>query len=477
MSKAIPDAIVAAFGQLVRQGHEGPLLVSPGQEPIRVGEIDALARAAERALAGLRSIETPMGLVAPNGPGFLAGFLALRRQGAITLLLDAQAPPSELRRVAATLGAGALLVCSEAWPHGPAAFTCEALTPMVAPGYPAGTTVVKVTSGSTGEPRGVAVSSEALIADDAALATTMGLVPAERIVAALPMSHSYGFSSVVLPALVRGSTLVLPAPTGPLSALAAAHEAGATFFPTVPAYLQALLKISRPPAWPSTLRRVVSAGAPLSPDTAVSFRKTYGLPVHTFYGASECGGICYDREGGAGERGSVGPPVDGVRVTLDSSGRKGEGVVSVASPAVALGYHDRSETRLFGGRFETSDVAGWAGSELRLLRRIGSVINVRGRNVDPSEIERVVSTLPGVLEVVAIGVPDPGAGEHLLRVVIACGTRPLAYADVLAHCRAQLPDHKVPRSIFVVAEIPRTARGKVDRKALLVRDSENRLDG
>jgi long-chain acyl-CoA synthetase len=321
----------------------------------------------------------------------------------------------------------------------------------------------------------VPVSSEALAADEAALFATMALLPDERIVAAIPMSHSYGFSSGVLPALVRGSMLVVPAPRGPLSALAAAEDAQASFFPTVPAYLQALLKMSRPPSWPRSLRLVISAGARLAPETAASFRKTYGRSVHSFYGASESGGICYDRAGDAAERGTVGTPVEGVRLSLDPLGQTGEGVVSVSSPALGLGYYSRGAATLFEGRFQTSDVASWAGSELRILRRIDSVINIKGRKVDPSEIERVVSTLAGVDEVIALGVPDLRAGDHMLRVVIACRARPMAYADVLAHCRTHLPDHKVPRSIIVVPEIPRTTRGKVDRSALLTR-SEDRLD-
>ncbi len=197
--------------------------------------------------------------------------------------------------------------------------------------------------------------------------------------------------------------------------------------------------------------------------------------MHGFYGASECGGICYDRFGDAAERGTVGAPVEGVRVSLDPLAQAGEGVVSVVSPALALGYYTRDATRLFDGRFQTNDVASWTGSELRILRRMDSVINIRGRKVDPSEIERVVSTLAGVEEVIALGVPDLRAGDQMLRVVIACRARPMAYADVLAHCRTHLPDHKVPRSIIVVPEIPRTTRGKVDRLALLTR-AEERLD-
>ena len=84
------------------------------------------------------------------------------------------------------------------------------------------------------------------------------------------------------------------------AAAAPPRVAAATVFPSAPAYLQALLKLSQPPSWPASVRLVISASAPLPPDVAAQFRARFGLPVHVFYGASECGGICYDREGRRG---------------------------------------------------------------------------------------------------------------------------------------------------------------------------------
>ena len=107
-------------------------------------------------------------------------------------------------------------------------------------------------------------AADHLLADEAALRKAMGLTDEDRLLGAIPLSHSYGFTTLVLSALVRGSTLVIPAERGPFSSLAAARELGATVFPTVPAYIQALLNLSPPPAWPSSIRLVISAGAFLS---------------------------------------------------------------------------------------------------------------------------------------------------------------------------------------------------------------------
>jgi len=303
----------------------------------------------------------------------------------------------------------------------------------------------------------------------------MGLRADDRLLAAIPLSHSYGLSSLVLPALLRGTPLVLPEENGLLAPFAAAETAWATVFPTVPAYIEALLNLSHPPAWPPSLRLVITAGAPLQPATARRFRATFGLPVHVFYGASECGGICYDREGSAGERGTVGTPVAGVEVELvpcgeedaAGAGRRG-GRVAVRSPAIARGYVPGADPRLADGRFVTSDFASWSeGGELVLSGRLDDLINVKGKKVDPREVETVLAQLPGVDEVAVVGLPVPERGAEVVRAVIACRPGQLTLEQVAGWCRGHLAAHKVPRSVILVPALPRTARGKLDRPALL----------
>jgi long-chain acyl-CoA synthetase len=246
--------------------------------------------------------------------------------------------------------------------------------------------------------------------------------------------------------------------------LLTAERTGATFFPTVPAYLDALARMGEPPPRPDSLRLVITAGAPLAAATSARFREAFGLPVHVFYGSSECGGICYDREGTAAERGTVGEPVDGVRIALEPVGDPGdgEGVVTVLSPAVAAGYVPEPDARLSGGRFQAGDLAVWDGGELRLRGRVDGLINVKGKKVRPAEIEAVLQRLPGVEEAIALGVPSPDRASDLLRAVVACPTGSLTYEEVVTWCRRHLPDHKVPRSVVLVSAIPRTSRGKVD---------------
>ena len=238
----------------------------------------------------------------------------------------------------------------------------------------------------------------------------------------------------------------------------------------MPAYIQALLRLSPPPDWPASIRLVISAGALLPRATAAQFRQTYGQPVHVFYGFSECGGICYDREGGAAERGTVGTPVNGVRLSVRPVEQiaAAEGLVVVESPGVGDTYLPESDDRLSAGRFETSDVAAWRGEEVVLLRRLDCVINVRGREVDPSEVEiGVVRDSKASRKVVVLGVPSPDGRDVFIRAVVACPSGRPSFRELTTWCRQSLADHKVPRSIVFVDAMPRTPRGKIDRSALL----------
>ncbi|HEX6203729.1 MAG TPA: class I adenylate-forming enzyme family protein [Thermoanaerobaculia bacterium] len=475
------DPLLQAFAARLAEAPTAPLVVAPHRTASRQ-DVDAAARAAGRALAAPIGGGAPaaagetVALQAANGVAFLAGLLALRRAGCAVLLLDPRTPALERARLAGELGARAALVAGDAWAAGEADWR---LVPTGVPGAPppAGTAIVKLTSGSTGAARGVALGVETLLADDEALAATMGLRADDRLLAAIPLSHSYGLSSLAVPALVRGLPLVLPERDGPFGPLAAAEAAEATVFPTVPAWLGGLVRLAEPPPLPPSIRLVLAAGAPLAAETSARFRERHGRPVHVFYGASECGGICYDRPGGAAERGTVGEPVAGVTIELlgacggggCGAAEGGEGRVAVRSPAVAAGYLGsggrEDGERLAGGRYLTDDLAAWRGGELALVGRLNDLINVKGKKVNPREVEQVLAGHAAIEEVVVTAAAGE-AREPVVRAVIACRPGSLSPEEVVRWCRQRLAEHKVPRSVLLVDELPHTGRGKLDRSAL-----------
>jgi len=461
------DPIAGAFAGLLAREPEAVCTRGEERTATRL-DVDALASVVTARLkrAGLAPRST-VALAAPNGPGFLGGLLGCLRAGHPVLLLDDEVARREGPQAASSLGATAILSCA-AWPAPRAPYVLRPLRDAAPRPLPAGTSVLKLTSGSTGRPRAAAFTSDALLADCTQLARTMLIPPADRLLATVPMSFSYGLGSLALPALVMGNELVLADALNPVATLGSAERGRATVFPTVPVFLQTLLRLAIR-SLPPMLRLVISAGAPLSTAVARGFRARFGRPVHTFYGSSECGGISYDRTGNAAERGTVGTPIEGVEIDIAT-----DGTLAVRSAAVASGYvPDDEGEALRGGRFRTADCAALESTtgELRLLGRRSDVVNVGGRKVHPCEIENVIAQLQGVEDVAVFGETlEDRATEVCHAVVVASPTAGIGVRAVREHCARLLAAHKVPKLVSLVDEIPRTERGKLDRARLRGRD-------
>jgi long-chain acyl-CoA synthetase len=458
-----PNLLLERFCERCRTRPDVPIVVSPARRT-SPAEMAAAAEAWRSGFAARGLVAGDIAAIAARGATFLAAWLGALARGLAPILIDAATPLEEVRRIASTLGARALVA------HGAAladlgAFDAAVVEGLGTEGGPTldGASAIKLTSGSTGAPRGIVVSDRALLADDEQLTAAMDLWSAHRFLAAIPLSHSYGLSSLAVPALTREVSLVVPDDPGPFQPLIAAERLGAEFLPTVPAWLGAMNRVSDTPAWPATVRRVISAGAPLAPDVATTFRRRYGLPAHVFYGSSETGGISYDTVGDAAERGTVGTAIPGVEIEIDAETAR----VAVRSPAVASGYWPDADARLAEGRFLTSDLGRLDGGELRLLGRVDDWILVRGKNVNPREVEDVLRAFPGIDDVAVFGSSAADNPEPVVRAVVATRSATPPRADaLLAWCRTRLAEYKVPRGVAVVAELPRTERGKLDRGAL-----------
>jgi acyl-CoA synthetase (AMP-forming)/AMP-acid ligase II len=349
---------------------------------------------------------------------------------------------------------------------------------------PPGTVLVRTTSGSTGRPRGVALSAEQILSDARNIAGSLRLSDSLTSLAAIPMSHAFGFSTLLTPMLFLGIPMVLleqPVPELFRKALGR-HES--FFFPGIPLLFDLLLGSSLSTRFLERLKIAVSAGARLSPSTALLFRERTGIPLRNFYGTSECGAIACDRTAaGLGLPECVGTPLKGVRLSLRRDARRssrphpadGErGRIRVEGESVALGYVGAgARPRLFHGWFATGDLGRWGSpGALFLEGRLDRMINVGGRKVFPEEVERAILEAPGVREAVVLGISDPLRGEVVAAVVAGAAT--LRESTLMDFCRARLAAPRLPRRILILGELPRTARGKLDAarlRALLGGDS------
>src|SRR5213080_3033072 len=175
--------------------------------------------------------------------------------------------------------------------------------------------LLKLTSGTTAAPRAVRFRAHQLLADCNQICETMGISDGDLNFGVIPISHSYGFSNLLTPLIVRGVPMVVSRDRTPRAVLADLARTDATVFPGTPIFYQAFCDMHDVPAL-RQLRLCISAGAPLSGTVAKKFFDKFKLLIHSFYGASECGGICYDSDGTAFEDGVVGEPLTNVDVRI-----------------------------------------------------------------------------------------------------------------------------------------------------------------
>jgi acyl-coenzyme A synthetase/AMP-(fatty) acid ligase len=365
----------------------------------------------------------------PNGPEWLALFLAIQSRGLAAMPLDGGLPQEGCLELAGRLKAAAVFA-GDTWHvlDRAAARTRAAC--------------VKVTSGSGAAPKAIACRAEHLLADGRHVASTMGIRPGDRNLAAIPLGHSYGLGNLVMPLVLQGTALVTAAGYLPRQLVDWIGRYRVTIFPGVPALFRVLAAL---PAGCATagLRTVISAGAMLPSETARSFYERFGVKIHNFYGSSETGGISYDRTGAASLAGrSVGKPLRGVQVTVRG------GRIIVAGGAVAVS----------GGSWRLPDRGEWnREGELVLLGRGGPGANIGGRKVHPLEIERALRGLAGVSDV-HVWLEHDG-GRDLLAAAVETK---LARAKIEHALAEKLPAWKIPKRWVIAAELPRTARGKLD---------------
>ncbi|PYL33866.1 MAG: hypothetical protein DMF35_05745 [Verrucomicrobia bacterium] len=328
--------------------------------------------------------------------------------------------------------------------------------------------LLKLTSGTTAAPRAIRFGSEQLLADCEQICDTMGVSDVDLNFGVIPISHSYGFSNLLTPLIARGVPLVVSQDRTPRAVLADIAKTDATVFPGMPLFYQAFCEMKNIPPLPK-LRVCISAGAPLPIATAKKFRDKFALPIHSFYGASECGGICYDREAKNEIEGFVGSPMKDVDLEMIEPGAE-TSQVRVRSAAVGDGYFpDVDEEKLGNGVFVPDDLLARHGSGFKIVGRISDVINVAGKKVNPAEIEERLLHFPGVRQAVAFGRPA-GAGlrnEEVAACVVA--NVDLRENELMEFCRTALSAWQVPKRIFIVESIPTTERGKVSRRELAKR--------
>jgi long-chain acyl-CoA synthetase len=491
----------------------------------------------ERAAAGLRArgvrAGDPVAIVLPNCPQHIVAFYAVLRLGAVVVEHNPLYTPRELRKQFEDHGATHAIVWSKVvktvqdfpadlrvrtlvsidvtkampfatraalrLPIAKARESRAALhervsgtipwedllrTDPLPASHPAPSTddlaIIQYTSGTTGTPKGAALTHRNLLANAAqAQAWVPQIVRGHGCVvyAVLPMFHAYGLTLCLTFAMSMGARLVLFPRFDPDMVLAVTKKHPATFLPLVPPIAERLLAAAQEKGVSIAGTEVAISGAMALPhDLVVPFEAASGGYLVEGYGLSECSPVLMANPV-ADNRvpGTVGLPLPGTECRVVDpdeptrdvpSGERGE--LLVRGPQVFAGYYgkpEETEEVFVDGWFRTGDIvtiddAGF----VRIVDRIKELIITGGFNVAPTEVENVLRQHPRVADVSVVGVPSAHSGEEVVAAVVTDGDGDVDVEAIRTFARGILTPYKVPRRIYLVDELPKSLIGKVLRR-------------
>lgn len=415
-------------------------------------------------------------LMGPHCPRFVAWICAGLYAGVRVLCVHPRSTEAEIRALARQTSAGAMIA-----PRGALLSNATSLRQVEFNSAPCssshaapllGGAILLQSSGSTDVPRIVLRESDALDADAANVAHAVGLTPDDRILTAVPLSHSYGIDFLLASILAGASLHIMEEFDAP--AFAAHLGNHATVLPGVPFMFEAAARIA-PALKPARLRLAFSAGAPIASRVRKDFRRAWSVKVGDLYGASELGSVTLNDPASAlFAAGSVGVPMQGVDIRIldpiDPSRRLRageEGHVAVYAPSMFTGYIG-AEAPIFDGHFLTGDLGRIDDrGRLYITGRLRLLIESGGFKVNPLEVEAVLSSHPGVAECIVVALP---VSDTVMRLRALYIPRPSIAApdasELRRFLRERLAPHKVPRVFESVVSLPRSVCGKLQRHSV-----------
>lgn len=363
-------------------------------------------------------------------------------RGDAILPLDPAAPAAELRRLLARLrpthldeGDGPVPASRSEW--GGAGVPA-----------PAGTAAIVVTSGTTGEPKGVELTRAGMEVMGRGYSDGLGVGPGDRWLACLPLHHVASLG-VLARAYVTGVPWTVHDGFDLERVAHAPRADGATIVSVVPTALRRLLGSGAPLR---EYRRVIVGGAPCPPALRARAEDA-GAVVVDAYGMSETWG---------------GWALDGIPIAGAQARVADDGELLVRGAMVMRGYRlDPAQTASVldsDGWLHTGDVGTYDGGVVRVVDRKKDLVITGGVNVSPTEVEAVLAQHPAVDDVCVVGLPDDEWGERVVAYVVA--DAPPRVEDLRAFARDRLSAPKLPREVRVVTEIPRSPSGKPLRRLL-----------
>jgi long-chain acyl-CoA synthetase len=337
--------------------------------------------------------------------------------------------------------------------------------------------VILYTSGTTGAPKGVALSHANLESNARSAASLSELPREEWAVAVLPLSHSYGLT-VMNAGAILGSRAVLLRWFNPEGALDAIQRFRAVSMAGVPTMYLYLLHYPEADRFDTSSMRMWGSGAaPLPVEIVAPFERKFGGKLMEGYGLSEASPVVSaHRLSGVRKLGSVGQAIPGVTISIrgdegDRALAPGEiGEICVRGPNVMLGYYRNPEETaqaLRGGWLRTGDMGRLDDDGfLFIVERKKDLIIRGGLNIYPREVEEVLYAHPKVAEAAVVAMADPLMGEDVRAWVVLKPEATATEAELQAFCEERLTRFKCPKQVRFTDNLPKSPIGKILRREL-----------
>jgi long-chain acyl-CoA synthetase len=339
--------------------------------------------------------------------------------------------------------------------------------------------IIIYTSGTTGKPKGCLLTHGNLLANARQIVEWLGFTKDDRLLTVMPLFHMNAVSVTTVSALYAGGSTVTSARFSASRFWQVVSDYQVTSFGSVATMLSMLLK-TYPEGVPEglsteRLRFAMCGSAPVPAEVMRRFEETFGCLVVEGYGLSES--TCrstFNPPDRSRRPGSCGMPIGNEMRVVDEEDNElpyGEaGEIVMRGENIFKGYfkNDEATARAFrGGWFHTGDV-GFRDPEgfYYIIDRKSDMVIRGGENVYPREIDEVLYRHPAVAEAAAFGVPDPLYGEEVAAFVVLKEGRAATGEEVAAYCRDHLADYKCPKSVRVVASLPKGPTGKVLKREL-----------
>ena len=331
---------------------------------------------------------------------------------------------------------------------------------------------VLYTSGTSGRPKGARLTYGNIWHNAVASALHLGHHAEDVWLATLPLFHIGGLS-ILYRSVIGGTPVHLQDRFEPERALQAIDE-GTTLVSLVPTMLRRMLAASGETRWSASLRAILLGGSAAPPDLIAECLER-GIPVAPTFGLTEAASQVTTMRPAEVQRKphSSGLPLPTIRLRIaratSDAFSSATGEIEIQGPAVFPGYVGRSfeEARSADGWFRTGDV-GFLDEEgfLYIVDRREDLIVSGGENVYPAEVEAVLLTHPDVLDAGVTSTRDGDWGASPIAAVVWNGDPDAAESSLHELCAARLARYKIPARFLVVAELPRSASGKLPRRRL-----------